>query len=215
MSFECIIFDLDGTLTEPEEGITRSIEYALNKMGIKVPDRKTLTKYIGPPLLPVFQEDYGMTEEESRQALEFYRERFLDKGMYENRVYDGIEELLSCLKENGKKIMLATTKPYPQAVGILEYFGLMKYFDVVSGADMNENLVEKPDVMRLAISKCPEANQTNTVMVGDRKYDILGAKVHKIPSIGVLYGYGDYEELYKAGATCFAKNVEELTKLLL
>lgn len=215
MSFECIIFDLDGTLTEPEEGITRSIEYALNKMGIKVDDRKALTKYIGPPLLPVFQEDYGMTEKEAWQALEFYRERFLDKGMYENRVYDGIEELLSRLKENGKKIMLATTKPYPQAVGILEHFGLMKYFDVVSGADMSENLVEKPDVMRLAISKCPQANQTNTVMVGDRKYDILGAKAHKIPSIGVLYGYGDYEELSNVGATYFAKNVEELAKLLL
>ncbi len=209
-----IIFDLDGTLTDSSEGITNCIKYALCKMGIDVPDKKALYKYIGPPLIPAFIEDYGMTEKQANETLCFYRERFLDKGIYENKVYDGIYELLDALKENGKKILLATTKPEPQAITVLEHFSLIRYFDVVSGSTLDSKIVEKNDVIEAAFSRLPDARD-NSVMVGDRKYDIWGAKHHKITSIGVLYGYGTKEELETAGADIIVPNVTELKELLL
>ena len=215
MSFEYIIFDLDGTLTEPEEGITRSIEYALNKMGILVDSRKSLVKYIGPPLIPAFCEDFGMTEGEAKQALYYYRERFILKGMYENSVYDGIKELLAALKKEGRKLLLATTKPKSQAMAILDYFSLTEYFDITEGASEDGKIVEKADVIKVALSAIPEIDIKKTVMIGDRKYDIHGAKSHNIKSVGVLYGYGDKEELERAGADYIVKSVDELYKLLI
>ncbi len=213
MKQKFIIFDLDGTLTDSSEGITNCIEYALCKMGINVPDKKALYKYIGPPLIPAFIEDYGMTESQANETLNYYRERFLDKGMYENKVYDGIYELLDALKENDKKILLATTKPEVQAVEILRHFNLLKYFDVTAGSTLDSKIVEKNDVIEVAFSRLPEA-RNNSVMVGDRKYDIWGAKHHKITSIGVLYGYGTREELETAGADIIVTNVNELKELL-
>lgn len=215
MNKEFITFDLDGTLTEPKEGITKSIRYALFKMGTEVESLDSLTKYIGPPLVPSFMQDFGMTEAEARQALMFYRERFIAKGMYENVMYDGIEELLSSLKKAGKKLILATTKPTPQAEGVLEYFHLTKYFDVIGGSNLSETVVEKPDVMREAFLKMEGIDLSKTVMVGDRKYDVAGAKAHGIPCIGVLYGHGSREELETAGADILVSSVEELSELLL
>ena len=203
MKQKFIIFDLDGTLTDSSEGITNCIEYALGKMGIEVFDKKALYKYIGPPLIPAFIEDYGMTESQAKETVDFYRERFLDKGMYENKVYDGIYELLDALKENGKKILLATTKPEVQAVEILRHFNLLKYFDVTAGSTLDSKIVEKNDVIEVAFSRLPEA-RNNSVMVGDRKYDIWGAK----------HGYGTREELETAGADIIVPNVNELKELL-
>lgn len=214
MKQEFIIFDLDGTLTDSSEGITNCIEYALCKMGIEVPDKKALYKYIGPPLIPAFIEDYGMTESQAKETLCFYRDRFLDKGMYENKVYDGVSEMLKALKDTGKKILLATTKPEVQAVEILRYFDLLKYFDVTAGSTLDSKIVEKNDVIELAFSRLPDARD-NSVMVGDRKYDIWGAKHHRITSVGVLYGYGTREELEIAGADILVPTVNELKALLL
>lgn len=214
MSKKHIIFDLDGTLTDSSEGITNCIEYALGKMGIDVPDKKVLRKYIGPPLIPAFIEDYGMTESQANETLYFYRERFLDKGIYENKVYDGVLDMLDALKQAGKKILLATTKPEPQAITVLEHFSLIKCFDVISGSTLDSKIVEKNDVIELAFSHLPDA-RCDSVMVGDRKFDIWGAKYHKIPSIGVLYGYGTREELEKAGADVLVPNVDKLKELLL
>lgn len=215
MNKEFIVFDLDGTLTEPKEGITKSIRYALSKMGIEVNDLDSLVKYIGPPLIPCFMQDFNMTEAEARQALMFYRERYIEKGMFENVMYEGIEELLSSLKKAGKTLILATTKPTPQAEGVLNYFNLTKYFDVIGGANLAETVVEKPDVMREAFKKVKDLDLEKTVMVGDRKYDVLGAKAHNIPCIGVLYGHGSREELESFGADILVSSVKELSELLL
>lgn len=214
MKQKFIIFDLDGTLTDSSEGITNCIEYALCKMGINVPDKKALYKYIGPPLIPAFIEDYGMTESEANETLHFYRERFLDKGIYENKVYDGVSDMLDALKKAGKKILLATTKPEPQAIIVLEHFSLIKYFDVISGSTLDSKIVEKNDIIELAFNILPEA-RNDSVMVGDRKYDVWGAKHHKITSIGVLYGYGTKEELETVGADILVHSVNELKELLL
>lgn len=215
MKYETIIFDLDGTLTEPEEGITKCIQYALSKLGIDEPDRKKLCKFIGPPLVPAFMEHYGFDEPTARQALMFYRERFLEKGIYENKVYDGILSLLKELKEKGATLCLATTKPEPQAMEVLRHFEMLAFFDVVAGSDLNETVVEKPDVMRLAISRLSKYKPETAVMIGDRKFDIEGAKVHKIDSIGVLYGHGGKEELQTAGADYIVDSVARLKDLLL
>ena len=214
MKYETIIFDLDGTLTEPEEGITKCIQYALSKLGIDEPDRKKLCKFIGPPLVPAFMEHYGFDEPTARQALMFYRERFLEKGIYENKVYDGILSLLKELKEKGATLCLATTKPEPQAMEVLRHFEMLAFFDVVAGSDLSETVVEKPDVMRLAISRLSKYNPETAVMIGDRKFDIEGAKVHGIASIGVLYGHGSAEELQSAGADEIVSTVGELEEIL-
>ena len=136
--YKYILFDLDGTLTDPGLGITNAVMHALKKFNIEVPDRSELYKFIGPPLLESFQKYYGMSEEESQMALQYYREYFKPYGLYENTVYDGIEELLVTLKAQGKKLILATSKPEPFAVEILRHFGLDKYFDFVAGATMDE-----------------------------------------------------------------------------
>lgn len=215
MRYKTIIFDLDGTLTASEEGITKCIQYALSKLGVDEPDLKKLYKFIGPPLVPAFMEHYGFDEPTARQALIFYRERFLAKGIYENKVYDGIVPLLKALKEKGAVLCLATTKPEPQAMEVLRHFDLLSYFDVVAGSNLDETVVEKPDVMRLAISEVSDYTPETAVMVGDRKFDIEGAKVHKIDSIGVLYGHGGKEELQTAGADYIVDSVEGLKNLLL
>lgn len=215
MGFEYIIFDLDGTLTESKEGITKSISYALSKMGIEPPELKILEKYIGPPLIPCFMEDYGMTKPEAEKALAFYRERFLEKGIYENAVYKGIKALLERLKKNGKTLVIATTKPTAQAEIVLKHFGLFDIFDLVSGSNGKETLVEKPDIMAEAFKIIPVKDREKTVMVGDRKYDILGAKAHNIKSIGVTYGYGSEQELMEYGADYIVSTVEQLTALLI
>ncbi|MBQ7039621.1 MAG: HAD family hydrolase [Clostridia bacterium] len=215
MNFKYIVFDLDGTLTEPKEGITKSIQYALSKMGIEVSDLESLTKYIGPPLIPCFMQDFDMTEEEATKALMFYRERFIKTGMFENVMYDGIKELLESLKKAGKTVILATTKPTPQAEGVLNYFKLTEYFDVIGGSNLSGTVVEKPDVMREAFKQVENIDLTKAVMVGDRKYDVAGAKAHNIPCIGVLYGHGSRKELEEAGADMLVGSVEELSQILL
>lgn len=210
--YKYILFDLDGTLTNPEIGITTCVMYALEKFNIKVENRKELHPFIGPPLTYSFQTFYGLSEADSEQAVKYYRERFSQKGLYENEVYDGVEDLLQQLKESGKVIVLATSKPEEYAIKILEHFDLYKYFDFVAGATMDGSRGEKADVIRYALEISGITDKTEAIMVGDRNYDILGAKENGLDSIGVLFGFGDYEELTNAGASYIAERVQDIIK---
>lgn len=212
--YTTVLFDLDGTLTDPGVGITNSVMYALNKFNIEVTDRTSLYKFIGPPLLESFQKYYGLTKEESEQALQYYREYFRPYGLYENEVYPGIEEMLMGLREKGKRLILATSKPEEFAVEILKHFQLYAYFAEVGGASMDEKRTDKADVISYVLEKAHVEDRSKVVMVGDRKHDIIGAKKNGLDSIGVLYGYGDYEELEKAGATYIVEKPEDLLNLV-
>ena len=208
--YQYILFDLDGTLTNPELGITNSVMYALNKFGIEVEDRVVLRKFIGPPLPDSFEKYYGFTKEESELAIQYYREYFKSHGLYENEVYDDIEEMLKKLKEMNKSIIVATSKPVEFAIEILRHFHLDQYFDFVAGATMDLSRSKKADVISHALNHCKITDLSSAIMIGDREHDILGAKQIGLDSIGVLFGYGDYEELKSAGATYIAENVMDI-----
>ncbi len=213
--YEWILFDLDGTLTDPGIGITNSVAYALHKYGIEVQDRTRLYKFIGPPLIESFMNYYGFSYEQAQEAVAYYREYYAETGIFENRVYDGIEELLKALTAAGKRICLATSKPEPFAKIILEHFGLARYFEYVAGATVDETRTKKDEVIAYALEQCNISDTTDVVMIGDREYDMLGAKKHGMDSIGVLFGYGSRMELEAAGATYIAESVEDIATFVL
>ena len=212
--YKTVLFDLDGTLTDPGLGITNSVMYALEKFGIKVEDRTSLYKFIGPPLKESYAKYYHLSDEDINRAVVYYREYFSEKGIFENILYDGITEVLDWIKSSGRKIILATSKPDKFAIEILEHFGIDQYFDFVAAATMDETRTDKAEVIAYAIESCNITDLQSTVMVGDRENDILGAKTFGIDSIGVLYGYGDMEELQDAGATYLAKSVADIINYL-
>lgn len=212
--YEIILFDLDGTLTDPKPGITKSVQYALEKMGIIEDDLEKLTCFIGPPLVTSFKEFYSLNDDEANQAVQYYRERFSTVGLYENAVYEGIEELLEEL-QNQKKIMyVATSKPTIFSIKILEHFGLMHFLKAVIGSELDGTRVEKNDVIKYALSEIAGHNPRKIIMVGDRKFDILGAQDNDIDVIGVSYGYGSYDELMQAKPNYIVETVSELKKVL-
>ena len=216
VDFHTILFDLDGTLTDPKEGITRCVAYALAHFGIHVEDTDTLTPFIGPPLVDSFSRFYGMNEEDSLAAVEKYRERFGVAGWAENKLYDGIGELLADLKKAGKTISLATSKPEEYAVRILEHFDLAQYFDLICGAPMHAPKGHgKVDVIEDALQRLGITERSGVIMVGDRLHDIEGAHKAGLLCVGVLFGYGDREEHEKYGADHIAEDVDELRRLLL
>ena len=210
-----ILFDLDGTITDPKEGITKSVAYALSKFGIKVDSLNELCKFIGPPLKDSFIEYYNFNDDEAEKAIKYYREYFSDRGIYENQVYKGVEDMLISLKENDKVLIVATSKPTVFAKKILEHFNLRNYFSFVSGSNLDGTRVKKSEVIQYALEGNNIKNLSEVIMIGDRKHDVYGAKEIGIESIGVLYGYGDYEELYDNGANYIVNNVEELRKLIM
>ncbi|WP_294133070.1 HAD family hydrolase [uncultured Clostridium sp.] len=210
-----ILFDLDGTITDPKEGITKSVAYALSKFGIKVDSLNELCKFIGPPLKDSFIEYYNFNDDEAEKAIKYYREYFSDRGIYENQVYKGFEDILISLKENNKVLIVATSKPTIFAQKILEHFNLRKYFSFVSGSNLDGTRVKKSEVIQYALERNNIKDLSEVIMIGDRKHDVYGAKEIGIESIGVLYGYGDYEELYDNGANYIVNNVEELRKLIM
>ncbi len=207
------LFDLDGTLTDPGEGITRSVAYALSFFGIEVKDRTALYPFIGPPLVDSFSTFYGFSPEQARQAVERYREYFSRQGIFENELYPGIKELLEDLKRHGVRILLASSKPELYARKILEHFQLLPFFDFVAAATMDDTRSKKTDVVRYALETCG-ISPDRAVMIGDRHHDIEGAKDNALESIGVLWGYGSREELSTAGATRLAESVPQLASLL-
>ncbi|MBO5321103.1 MAG: HAD family hydrolase [Clostridia bacterium] len=213
--YKYILFDLDGTLTNPEIGITNGIMYALNKFGIEVSDRKELHCFIGPPLVDAFMKYYGFSESNAKQAVAYYREFFRETGIYENRVFDGIDELLKNLKKEGKNLILATSKPQEFAEIVLNYFDLSKYFDCVVGATFDGSLNYKVDIIKVALERGNVNDIKNAVMIGDRYHDIEGAKQNNLKSIGVLYGFGDREELEQAGADYIAETPHQLLEILI
>ena len=216
MSWETILFDLDGTLTDPAEGITKAVEVALNHYGITVENRSTLNKFIGPPLDESFPEFYGYNEEQVREATRVFREYFGRQGWAENIPYLGIDKLLSDLKAAGKKLIIATSKPEEFAVRIMNHFDLAQYMDVIAGASTdNQEGAKKANVIRKALQRAGVEDLSSVVMVGDRRHDVAGGHEVGMKVIGVLYGYGDRAEHEAAGADYIVEDIPSLEKLLL
>lgn len=213
MRYKNVLFDLDGTLTDPAEGITNALMHAQRRLGRPVSAREELFVFIGPPLIETFMSEWGLTREESEQALLYYREHFSTKGLFENTPYPGIGAALAGLKGAGLRLFVATSKPEPLSLRILEHFDLLQYFEAVAGSTMDERRTKKGEVIAYALDTF-RLDPAETVMVGDRKHDVIGARENGLPCIGVLYGYGSRAELTDAGAAALVGDLKELTALL-
>lgn len=211
-----ILFDLDGTLTDSAPGITRSVQYALDKMGYPAYREEELRTFIGPPLNVHFMEFCGMSDEEAAVGVRYFRERFESVGLYENSLYEGVAKMLAALKEAGAVIGLATSKPEPFAIRIAEHLGFRKYLDVLSAATLDETKDNKPAIIGKALRRAGFLEKKgDALMVGDRRFDIRGAHENGLRALGVLYGYGSGEELSEAGADGMVSTVEETKEVLL
>ena len=213
MNYKYYLFDLDGTLTDSGIGITNSVMYALEKFNIHVSDREELYPFIGPPLADSFMKYYGFTEGQALQAIGYYREYFRARGIFENRVYEGIPEMLGALKDRNAIVALATSKPYEFSVQILEHFDLRLYFDHVGAASMDGSISNKADVIRHLIDELGDIDAESVLMIGDRDQDVDGAKANGLHCAGVLWGYGSKSELLDAGADYLASVPSDILKL--
>lgn len=213
--YSVVLFDLDGTIIDSGEGVTNSVAYALKKFGIEVEDKSALSKFIGPPLIYSFKTFYGFDDEKAKLAIEYYREYYQDKGIFEGYIYEGVEELLDDLKRAGKKIILATSKPEAFAKRILEKASLIKYFDFVAGATLDESTrITKIDVLEYALKEAKIDTVDDVIMIGDRFYDIEGAHNFGIDCLAVLYGYGARDEFEKYGAEYIFEAPAQISKFL-
>ena len=218
-----VLFDLDGTLIDPMEGITKSVQYALKAFGIEEPDLQKLTPFIGPPLKDSFMEFYGFDDAKAQEAIDRYRERFRDTGIFENRVYDGVPKMLQTLKKQGCHLAVASSKPEVFVNRILDHFSIADYFEVVVGSELDGRRTDKAQVVGEALNRlwgveasCEEANvkKKTTYMVGDRKFDIIGAKAQELISVAVTFGYGSRAELVAEEPDFIVDSVVELTRVL-
>ncbi len=207
------LFDLDGTLTNPKTGITRSVQYALERLGRPVPHADDLTWMIGPPLVASFTELLG-SPAEVPEAVRLYRERYGDVGLFENEVYAGIPALLQNLQDRGIRLYLATSKPHVFARQILDHFELSRFFIEIYGSELDNRNADKRDLIRHILDQ-ERFDPARAVMIGDRKHDAIGAKANGIATIGVTWGYGSREELLDAGAACLVDAPHELPELIL
>lgn len=214
MSYKIILFDLDGTLTDPKVGITKSVQYALAKFNINEPNLDKLIPFIGPPLVESFQEFYGLSPAAAADGVGYYREYFTKTGMFENAVYPGIKELLTQLVAQGKTLLVATSKPTVYSQQILEHFGLTGFFQEVVGSNLDGTRIHKAEIIAYILSGLTGVERRNIVMVGDRMHDIIGAQKNDIASIAVKYGYGTEAELIAAKPTYLAATIAELSALL-
>lgn len=218
--YNYILFDLDGTLTDPKLGITSSVQYALRALGIEEPSLDRLEPFIGPPLADSFREFYGLNEEQIVTAIARYRERFNNQGIYENEIYPGIADMLAVLKAGGKKLSIASSKPTQFVERILDYFDIRIYFDVIVGSNMDGTRSKKEEVVEEALRQMlpagmtPAEKKAAVAMVGDRRFDIEGAKEHGITSVGVSFGYAQEGELAQAGADFIVDTVDDLLEVL-
>lgn len=210
--YSVILFDLDGTLTDPKEGITKSVHYALKKMGIEVKNSEELTPFIGPPLQESFKTYYDMNDQQVQEALHYYRERFKEKGMFENEVYTGIAELLTALSAQGLKLAVATSKPTVFAEAILHHFNLHHFFNCIVGSELDGTRTAKAEVILEVMKQLHLSSADGCVMIGDRSHDIIGANENNMDSIGVTFGYGSRNELEQVGATYLVENVASIEK---
>ena len=209
-----ILFDLDGTVTDPEVGITLSVAYALRHYGIEVEDVSSLRKFIGPPLHDSFIDFYGFSREKAFEAVDKYRERFAETGIFENEPYEGIHELLAQLKSEGYIMAIASSKPEVFTKRIIEHFDLSPYFTEVCGSELDGSRTDKAEVITYALEKLGSPAPEDVVMVGDRHHDIAGAKKNSLTSIGVLYGFGSEDELREAGADYIAAAVQDIGSII-
>ncbi|MGE7952253.1 HAD family hydrolase [Lysinibacillus xylanilyticus] len=212
--YSVVLFDLDGTLSDPKIGITKSVQYALQKAGIEVSNLDVLESFIGPPLQVSFREIYGFNDAQIEQAISDYRERFTERGMFENKLYENIPALLADLKQKGYILAIATSKPTLFAEQILKYFNLEHFFDLVAGSNLDGTRSAKGEIIAFVRDHFNEVDNNQFMMIGDRKYDIVGAHENQIDSIGVTYGYGSLEELTDAQATYIVNSVNEIKELL-
>lgn len=212
MAKKAVLFDLDGTLTDSGEGIINCAILALEHFGLPIPTREEMRVFIGPPLHETFIR-HGVPADKAEEAVAVYRSRYIPIGKFENRPYNGIRELLETLQARGHKLYVATSKPEGMSKDILNHFDLAKYFTMICGASMDTSRSSKEAVIAYLMEESGEKD--NMVMVGDTKFDIIGAKHHGIPAIGVSWGYGEVEEMISAGAVAIADTPEELLSLLI
>ena len=213
--FSCILFDLDGTIVDSAPGITATLAYTFEQLGLPIPSPAELVAYVGPPILDSFRDLAGFTPEQSQRALDIYRPQYLKTGVFNAEVYPGIPELLRRIHESGIPLSLATSKPETPATLILEHYDLLKYFDIITGASDDEKRSAKADVVEEALKRLRMhgADITRPVMVGDRSHDVHGAAAHDVPTIFVRWGYGSPAE--EVGTIGAASDAAELTRLLL
>ena len=214
MQYRELFFDLDGTISDSAEGILNSVIYALERMGIDPPPRDRLYHYIGPPLIRTFSQDYDLTEEAAKRAVELYRENYGVKGLYECRAYEGVGALLRECRSRGARLTLATCKPWCLAERVLEHLGLRDYFDFVSGPELDGTRNEKHEVIAYAMERLGIENPREVLMIGDRRDDVVGAGKCQIDCVGVLWGFGSEDELVSAGAIRTVKVPAELLSFL-
>jgi len=215
MPYQYCLFDLDGTLTDSGLGITKSVRYALNSFGIDVAGLDALLGFVGPPLREAFMEFYGFSRESADRAVAAYREYYTEKGIFENVLYPGVTEMLCALRDSGRVIALATSKPTVFAETILAHFRIGDYFTAVVGSELGGERSRKDEVIRCVLESLGGPPAREAVMVGDRKHDIIGARETDTGSIGVTYGFGSREELVSCGAKVIVRSVAELTEVLL
>ena len=212
-NYDIIAFDLDGTITASDRGITNSMKTALRHFGIEK-DAESLKRHIGPSLTETFREYVGDDEEQIQLAIKKYREYYVAGGMLENEVYEGVEETLQEIRNRGKKIVLASSKPMVYCEQILKHYGLDKYFDFIGGSNLDETRCKKVEVISFSLENIGENPGANVLMVGDREYDILGAKQLEMDSVGVLFGCGNKDELQEAGATYIIDKMTDLLEIV-
>lgn len=211
MPKKTILFDLDGTLTDSGEGIINCAILGLQHFGLPIPPREAMGVFVGPPLDKTFIQ-FGVPEDRAQEAIDVFRSRYIVEGKFENFPYPGIRESLATLKEQGHRLFVATSKPEVTALEVLEHFDLSGYFEVICGATLDGTRSHKSDVIAYLLDKI--GTPENMLMVGDTKFDVLGAAEHGIPTIGVAWGYGSVEEMVQAGAKAIAHTVEELVALI-
>lgn len=213
-NYTAVLFDLDGTLTDSQVGITKSVQYALAKFGIEERNLNKLVPFIGPPLTDSFQKIYGLDVTQAYQAREYYREYFAVKGIYENRVYPGIPALLGNLSRQGKRLFVATSKPTLYAEEIVRHFGLAPFIKLVVGSNMDGTRTDKQEIIEFIAAELAGTDKSQIVMVGDRKFDVIGARKAGIDCVAVAYGYGTREELAGESPTYLAETIEDLACIL-
>ena len=211
----CLLFDLDGTLTNPQEGITKCVQHALRAFGIEEPDLEKLIPFIGPPLIQSFMEFYNMSEEDARKAVAVYRERFSTVGLFENFPYPGIADMLAELKAQGKILAVASSKPTIYVRRILEKFELAPYFDVIEGSNLDGTRVDKKEVIAEVLSQLDNPSADDLLMIGDRKFDVIGAREMGFGCVGVRFGFAAPDELEQSGAIYIADTVRDLHRYLI
>lgn len=214
MAVNTVLFDLDGTITDSGPGIVNSVAYTLDKYGFPYENKKDLEIFVGPPLAKQFEIFMGCSEEESIRAVDVYREYYSDKGIFENSVYDGIIPMLKRLKDKGYKVLMATSKPERMAKIIADHFDIEQYFDFIGGAHMDGRRTDKKEVIEYVLKNGGVEDTDSVIMVGDRKYDVIGAHELNIKCIGVLFGYGSKEELVEAEADYLAEVPMEIADII-